>query len=298
MNDFTGTGVAVVTPFTADKEIDIPALRRILRHLIEGKVEYLVALGTTAEGATLSEAEQYQVLDFFFEEIGQTLPIVVGAGGNNTKKVCSWIRNVEQRYDPAAFLSVCPYYNKPSQEGLYQHFAKIAETTERNIILYNVPGRTASNLSADTALRLAHMCKNIRAVKEASGNLEQIMEILKGKPDHFQVLSGDDLMSLPIISAGGRGTISVIANALPLHFSEMIRAAVQSDWDKARKLHYEIMRMTQLIFAEGNPTGVKMLLHSLGLCRADVRLPLVVASSELTRSIQEEREHISLPMQV
>ncbi|MEM7369317.1 MAG: 4-hydroxy-tetrahydrodipicolinate synthase [Bacteroidota bacterium] len=286
MNDFSGTGVAVITPFTPDREMDTNALRRILRHLMDGQVEYLVALGTTAESATLSEAEQLKVLDIFFDEAGNKLPIVVGAGGNNTAKVCKWVQTVEERFAPAAFLAVCPYYNKPSQEGLYQHFHAIASSTEKEIILYNVPGRTASNLSATTCLRLAREFPHIRAVKEASGNLEQMMEIVKGKPDHFQLLSGDDLLSLPIISLGGRGTISVIANAYPLPFSNMIRAALAGNWQEAKRLHYDLMKLTQLIFDEGNPTGVKFLMNQLQLCETPVRLPLVEASESLQTDIR------------
>lgn len=290
MNDFSGTGVAVITPFTPSKEMDEDALRAILRHLTDGQVEYLVALGTTAESATLSETEQKRVLEIFFDELGAKVPIVIGAGGNNTKKVCKWIKQVESQFDPAGFLTVCPYYNKPNQAGLFAHFHAIASTTDKDIVLYNVPGRTSSNLEADTCLRLAHEFSHIRAVKEASGNLSQMMEIVNGKPDHFELLSGDDNLSLPIISIGGKGTISVIANAYPLLFSNMIRAALSGQWEEARRLNYQLMRMTQLIFEEGNPVGIKSLMNQMGLCEMDVRLPLVEASAPLQKSIRTVRE--------
>lgn len=297
MNNFIGTGVAVVTPFTPDKAVDEATLRQILRHLVGGKVEYLVALGTTAESATLSEEEQIQVLDIFYSEVADHIPIVIGAGGNDTKKVCKWIEKLEDRYEAAAYLSVCPYYNKPNQQGLYQHFKTIADSTDRPIILYNVPGRTASNLSAEMTLKLANICTNVRAIKEASGDLAQIMEIIKHKPEGFDVLSGDDWLSLPMIASGAVGTISVIANAFPLPFSQMIRAALSNDWATARQIHYRLMRLTQLIFKEGNPVGVKELMRQMNLCGQTVRLPLVEASPTLQQELStslKELESVSI----
>ena len=293
MNSFSGTGVAVVTPFQADLSVDAPALRRLIQHLIQGQVEYLVALGTTGESSTLSESEKTRVLDIFAEETAGKIPLVIGAGGNDTQKVAKTIQQWDQQYAPAGFLSVCPYYNKPTQAGLYEHFRLLAQQTDLPIILYNVPGRSACNMRAETSLRLARDCENIKAIKEASGNLEQMMEILANKPEGFEVLAGDDLIALPLIALGGKGVISVVANAFPLEFSTAVRASLAGDWELARKWQYRFLPLIQQLFQEGNPAGIKSLLYQLGLGEPVVRLPLVAASEELALQLAATAQQIS-----
>ena len=288
MSQFTGTGVALVTPFDAHGEVSYTALRQIVRHLIDGKAEYLVALGTTAESPTLSAQEQERIIETIIEVNDQTLPLVLGIGGNHTKAVCEKTESWTLRFQPDGILSVSPYYNKPSQEGIYQHYRSIAGHTDLPIILYNVPGRTGSNISSAITLRLAADYKNIVAIKEASGNLEQIMEIIARKPAGFEVLSGDDLLALPMISCGATGIISVTANAVPLKFSEMVRAALAGEYEKARELHYALLPLMQLNFAEGNPVGVKALMSIQGICGKTVRPPLVAASEWLTTQMKKE----------
>lgn len=293
MNPFSGTGVALITPFTDDLQIDIPALRSVTRNMIRGKVDYLVVLGTTGESATLSSEEQLTVIETIQDENAGQLPIVLGVGGNNTREISRKAEAWTQRFDPEGILSVSPYYNKPSQEGIYQHYKQVSEHTDRPIILYNVPGRTSSNVSAETCLRLAHDIGHIVAMKEASGNPEQIMEIIAGRPTGFSVLSGDDLLVLPYVALGGDGIISVTANALPAKFSNMVRASLEGNWDLARKLHYEMLTLIQLNFAEGNPTGVKTLMNLLGICKPGVRLPLVKATDQLLAKIRKELNLVS-----
>lgn len=288
MNPFSGTGVALITPFTEDLRIDIPALRAITRNMIQGKVDYLVVLGTTGEAATLTAEEQLTVIETIQEENAGQLPIVLGVGGNNTQAVCDKVSNWTHRFSPDGILSVSPYYNKPSQEGIYQHYKSISEHTDKPIILYNVPGRTSSNVAPTTCLRLAHDIPHIVAMKEASGKAEQVMEIIAGRPEGFSVLSGDDMFVLPYVALGGDGIISVTANALPAKFSDMVRAALAGNWDLARKLHYDMLKLTQLNFVEGNPVGVKTLMSLLGTCRSDVRLPLVKGSKDLIGRMQKE----------
>ncbi len=288
MSQFTGTGVALVTPFDAQGEVSYDSLRQLVRHLINGKAEYLVALGTTAESPTLSAAEQEKIIETIIEANARALPLVLGIGGNHTQAVCEKAESWTLRFQPDGILSVSPYYNKPAQEGIYQHYRSIAAHTDRPLILYNVPSRTGSNISAATTLRLAEDCKNIVAIKEASGNLEQVMEIIAQKPAGFEVFSGDDLLALPMISCGARGIISVTANALPLKFSEMVRAALAGEYDKARELHYALLPLMQLNFAEGNPVGVKALMSLLGICEKTVRPPLVAASELLTEKMKTE----------
>lgn len=288
MNPFSGTGVALITPFTEDLQVDVPALRRVTRNMIQGKIEYLVILGTTGESATLTAEEQTLVIETILEENDGELPIVLGVGGNNTASVCKKAEAWSKQYKPAAVLSVSPYYNKPSQEGIYQHYSALASSTDASIILYNVPGRTASNVSAETTLRLAHDVGNIVAMKEASGDIDQVMQIIAGRPEGFSLLSGDDHLVLPYVSLGGDGIISVTANAFPAKFSQMVRAALSGDWDLARKLHFEMLPLTKLNFAEGNPVGVKTLMELLGTCKSGVRLPLVKGTDELIRKMQAE----------
>ncbi|MDX2246926.1 MAG: 4-hydroxy-tetrahydrodipicolinate synthase [Bacteroidia bacterium] len=288
MQQFSGTGVAVVTPFSSDHTLDEAALRNIINFLIEGKVEYFVVLGTTGESVTLSAEEKKRVIEIFFQETDNRVPIVLGSGGNNTAEICKHVEYYTEKYRPAGILSVSPYYNKPSQEGIYQHYKAVAGSTDLPVILYNVPGRTSSNVLSQTTLRLAHDCANIVAVKEASGNFEQFMEILREKPTGFQVLSGDDAISIPMISLGAEGTISVIANALPREFSNMVRAALEGRYEEARAIHYRIFPFMQLIFREGNPVGIKVLMEMLGICGSTVRLPLVEGSPALREAIQSQ----------
>ncbi len=288
MQKFSGTGVAVVTPFGQDQNPDYLALRGVIRHLIGGKVEYLVALGTTGESVTLSAQETHQVLETFFDEAGGKIPIVVGAGGHDTAKIIRSIKEIEKHFQPAGILSVSPYYNKPTQEGIYAHFHAVASNTDLPIILYNVPGRTASNMEAATTLRLAHDHNNITAIKEASGNIEQGMNVIAGKPADFQVLSGDDTLGVSQVAVGYEGVISVAANAFPQLFSEMIRAAINGNFDEAKKYQYRLLKVMQLHFSEGNPAGVKASMELLGLCNRRVRLPLVQASDDLVAAIKKE----------
>ena len=269
-----GTGVAIVTPFNEDKTIDFPALRNLVEYLIKGGIDFLVVLGTTGESATLTSDERNQVLDFVIEVNDGRLPIVAGFGGNNTQAV---INSIKARGDFSridAILSVAPYYNKPNQRGLYEHFIAIAEVSPVPVILYNVPGRTKSNINAETTLRLAEH-PNIMAIKEASGDFGQIMEIVRNKPADFTVLSGDDAITLPLISVGVEGVISVVAMAYPEEMSQMVRLALEGKYDEARQLHYKILPMTNAIFEDGNPAGIKAALSIKGMIKNELRLPLV-----------------------
>ena len=287
MKLFSGTGVAVVTPFREDLTPDFPSLRRIINHLIDGKVEYLVVMGTTGESVTLNQSEQNQVLETFLETSDKRVPIVMGVGGNNTQSICKKAEELSSKYPLDGILSVSPYYNKPTQAGIYQHYKALSESTDLPIILYNVPGRTASNVSPETTLALAHDCDNIVATKEASGNLPQVMEIIQDKPEGFLVLSGDDSLALPFIGIGADGVISVIGNALPLPFSNMVRAALEGDFKLAQQIHYDLLDLMNLNFVEGNPAGVKMLMNLMGLCEPYVRLPLIAASESLRNKLQQ-----------
>lgn len=288
MKTLIGTGVAVVTPFNKDKTVDHESLNKIIEHLIAGKIEYLVALGTTGESVTLSTDETFQVLDTFFEVNDGRLPIVIGVGGNNTRAICDRAKEVDKRYKPEALLSVSPYYNKPTQEGIYQHFKALAETTEIPIILYNVPPRTASNVTAETVVRLATDCKSIVAVKEASGDLLQGMAIVANRPEGFLVLSGDDQLGLAQLAIGFEGVISVVGNAFPALYSQLVRDALAGNLEAAQVAHYKLRKLMALNFVEGNPAGVKTAMALQGLCSKDVRLPLVEASEELVKTIQKE----------
>jgi 4-hydroxy-tetrahydrodipicolinate synthase len=277
---FKGTGVAVITPFDKQEKIDEKGLERVINHLIYGGVEYLVILGTTAETATLTKEEKRQVIDIALETIDGRVPFVLGVGGNNTREILETLEY--QDFDGIdAVLSVSPYYNKPSQEGIYQHYKVISEKSPRPIILYNVPARTSSNITASTTLRLAKDCPNILGIKEASGDFCQCMTILRDRPEHFLVVSGDDVFSLPLMACGMDGVISVSANGFPREFSDMIRAARRGDYDEARRIHYTLFEAMQLLFSEGNPTGIKALMHIKGLCENILRLPLMAASETL-----------------
>ncbi len=272
--NFTGTGVAIVTPFTSKGAVDFPALTKLVEHLIKGRVEYLVVMGTTGESATLSKEEKKAVIDHVVKVNKKRLPLVLGVGGNNTAEIVETLKK-DDLSDFSAILSVSPYYNKPSQEGIYQHYKAIAKASPLPIILYNVPGRTSSNIAWDTTIRLANDFKNIVAIKEASGNVEQCMKIIKYRPDNFLIISGDDNLTLPLIASGGDGVISVIANAYPADFSDMVRHALIHDLKTAQKLHYKLMEITEQLFADGNPGGVKYLLSLKKITGPAVRLPLV-----------------------
>jgi 4-hydroxy-tetrahydrodipicolinate synthase len=285
-NAFNGTGVALVTPFKTDKTIDYTALERIVDHVIEGGVEYLVALGTTGESVTLTEDEKKLVVKTIIKKTNGRVPVVLGIGGNDTSAVINKIN--ETNFDGiTGLLSVAPYYNKPSQQGLFEHFSEIAIVSPVPVIVYNVPGRTGSNLSADTAIRLAVDHSNIVAVKEASGNITQVMQIIKNKPAHFSVLSGEDALTLPILYLGGKGVISVVANSHPQPFSDMVRAALKYDHKTANDLHYNLLDFIGVLFEEGSPTGVKAALESMGLCTDVVRLPLVSATDILKKKLEK-----------
>lgn len=272
--NFTGTGVAIVTPFTSKGAVDFPALTKLVEHLIKGRVEYLVVMGTTGESATLSKEEKKAVIDHVVKVNKKRLPLVLGVGGNNTAEIVATLKK-DDLSDFSAILSVSPYYNKPSQEGIYQHYKAIAKASPLPIILYNVPGRTSSNIAWDTTIRLANDFKNIVAIKEASGNVEQCMKIIKYRPDNFLIISGDDNLTLPLIASGGDGVISVVANAYPADFSDMVRHALIYDLKTAQKLHYKLMEITEQLFADGNPGGVKYLLSLKKITGPAVRLPLV-----------------------
>ena len=277
---FKGVGVALVTPFQSNRQVDFSGLQRLVEHQIKNGTDYLVVQGTTGESATLSLGEKKAVLDFIIEINAKRLPIVLGIGGNNTAAVVEAIKSTDLK-DVDGILSVSPYYNKPSQEGIYQHYKTISAATSKPIILYNVPGRTMSNVLAQTTLRIARDCKNIVAVKEASGNLEQVMEIINNKPEGFVVLSGDDALTLPHMAIGGDGVISVVANAFPKRFSMLVHAAMENNMDLAREKHYELIEVIQQLFADGNPGGVKHVLKLLNICDDNLRLPLVGVSKEV-----------------
>ncbi len=289
MNNFKGSGVALVTPFKSDKSVDFDALRKLVQLQIQGGTNFLVVMGTTAESPTLSKDEKEEILQTVISENAGRLPIVYGIGGNNTLEVAKAIANVPAGVD--GILSVSPYYNKPTQEGIYQHFKAIAEASKLPIILYNVPGRTGSNMLADTTLRLAEL-PNIVAVKEASGNFEQIMDIVNRKPTGFLVLSGDDAITMPLIACGADGVISVVANALPEKFSTMVNASLRGEFELARPIHNEILNITKMFFEEGNPSGVKVALENREIMKQNLRLPLVPVSSNLANRINQEMKSI------
>jgi 4-hydroxy-tetrahydrodipicolinate synthase len=285
-NKFTGTGVAIVTPFRKDISVDFKSLEKLLEHIIKNGIDYIVALGTTGESATLSKDEKQAVINYVIEVVDGRVPLVVGMGGNNTQELVNCINSTDFK-NIDAILSVAPYYNKPSQQGMYEHFKAIASASPVPVIIYNVPGRTSSNISADITVRLAHEIKGIIAVKEASGNLSQIMKIIRNKPKGFQVISGDDALTLPIVAAGGAGVISVAANAYPREVSDMVNYALKSDMVRACEIHYRLMDMVEALFEEGNPSGVKAVLEILKICTCNVRLPLLPVSDNLYRKIND-----------
>jgi 4-hydroxy-tetrahydrodipicolinate synthase len=281
-----GTGVAIITPFTKSGKVDFAGLTNVVNHIIKGKCEYIVVLGTTGETATLSTEEKMEVVAHIIKENKKRVPLVLGIGGNNTHEVIETIKRVDLSAF-SAILSVSPYYNKPSQQGIYEHYKAIAHSTSKPIILYNVPGRTASNITAETTLKLAKDFKNIVAIKEASGNMEQCMTIINNRPKDFLVISGDDNLTLPLLACGADGVISVLANAYPKDFSEMVRCGLKGDFAAARKLHYKTFEITNQLFADGNPGGVKRALELLKICGPDVRLPLVKPNENVQQKLKQ-----------
>lgn len=273
-NIFRGLGIALITPFNEDQSVDFEALDRLLEYQLDNGADFLCILATTGETPCLTQEEREQIQQFVIDKVNGRIPIVVGCGGNNTAAVVQELKTRNFK-GVDGILSVCPYYNKPSQEGLYQHFKHIADATSLPVILYNVPGRTGINMKAETTVRLANDCENIVAVKEASGNLEQVDEILKNKPEGFAVLSGDDSLTYPMIACGAEGVISVIGNALPKEFSRMCRLEKRGEFEAAVKIHHKFTDLYSLLFVDGNPAGVKALLHEMGFIKNILRLPLV-----------------------
>ena len=283
-----GMGVALVTPFRKDKAVDFEALDRLLDFHLENGTDYIVALGTTAETPTLSESEKSEIVSAVVRKIGGRMPIVMGVGGNNTAGVVQQLKTLN--FDGVdAILSVTPYYNKPTQEGLFQHYRAISEASPRPVILYNVPGRTGVNLTAETTLRIARECKNVVAIKEASGNLDQIRAIITGAPEGFKVISGDDATTIDIVESGGIGVISVFGNAYPKQMNDLVHDALKGKIDEARKrmkTHFD--ELFRLMFVDGNPAGVKCVLHEMGLIENELRLPLVPVTENTRKLIVEE----------
>jgi 4-hydroxy-tetrahydrodipicolinate synthase len=288
---FSGTGVALVTPFKSDESVDYNGLKKLINHVIDGGVNYVVSLGTTGETATLSKDEKNNVLQFTVKTVLGRVPMVAGFGGNNTHAVIDDILSFNLD-GVDAILSVSPYYNKPRQSGIIAHYGAISKKSPLPIILYNVPGRTSSNMSAETIIHLAKNYNNIIGVKEASGNLSQCMQIVKNKPKGFLVISGEDALTLPMISFGIDGVISVVANAFPAEFSQMVKLARNEDFKDATKLHYLLLDFIDLIFAEGNPAGVKFALQDLNICDDHLRLPLDSVSSKLKEQIKRAIQYI------
>ncbi|MBP9990705.1 MAG: 4-hydroxy-tetrahydrodipicolinate synthase [Bacteroidales bacterium] len=279
-NLFTGTGVALVTPFRKQETIDFSKLESLIEHIIKSGVDYIVALGTTSEAATMTESERSALQDYIVEATNGRVPIMLGLGGNNTQSVIDALGRTNFE-GISGILSVAPYYNKPNQRGIAQHFKQIADASPVPVIIYNVPGRTGINIAASTTLQLAQECPNIIGIKEASGNIAQVMEIIAHKPEHFKVISGDDALTYPMIALGASGVISVAANAFPAEMSQMVKLALKGDWKKALPIHYKLLPLMNAMFEEGNPTGVKALLEIEGHISNNLRLPLVKASKPL-----------------
>jgi 4-hydroxy-tetrahydrodipicolinate synthase len=292
MQKFVGTGVALVTPFKKDFSVDTEALKKIVNHVINGGVEYLVVLGTTAESATLSNEEKEVVIHTIVEANNNRLPLVLGVGGNNTAKVVEELKTRDFS-NFSAILSVSPYYNKPTQEGIYQHFKAVAAASPIPVILYNVPGRTASNMLPSTVNRIANDFKNVIGIKEAAGDIVQAMKLIQNKPEGFLVISGDDMITLPMVLAGGAGVISVIGEGYPKEFSEMVRLGLQRKVDDAYKLHYLLADSIDMIFEQGNPAGVKEIFKSLNLAENIVRLPLVNVDDNLASRLDKFTKKLS-----
>jgi len=292
MKRFKGTGVAIVTPFKIDSSIDFAALGRVVNHVIGGGVNYIVAMGTTGESVTLTKDEKKAIISYVVETIDGRVPLMVGIGGNNTQEVINGVRH-SNLTGVDGILSVAPYYNKPSQRGLFQHFKAIATSSQLPLVIYNVPGRTSCNITSDTCLELAHACDNIIGVKEASGDISQIMRIIKGKPDNFSVISGDDMMTIPIVAVGGAGVISVLANAFPGQTSEIVNHSIKGNFKSARELQFRFLEIIELLFTDGNPSGVKAMMSLMNICQNNLRLPLVPVSRTVYTRIQKAIEEVS-----
>ncbi|HJB71805.1 MAG TPA: 4-hydroxy-tetrahydrodipicolinate synthase [Candidatus Barnesiella merdigallinarum] len=292
--NLSGMGVALITPFKEDESIDFEALSRLIEHLIQNGTDYLVVLGTTAETPTLTEEEKAAIKSFVVERVKGRIPLVLGLGGNNTRGIVEHLKYDDfTGYD--AILSVVPYYNKPSQEGIYQHYSAIAQASRLPVILYNVPGRTGVNMSAETTLRLAKEYPNIVAIKEASGNITQMDDIIKNKPADFMVISGDDGITFPLLTLGAVGVISVIGNAFPKEFSKMVRLALNGDFKNALPIHHRFTELFSLLFVDGNPAGVKCLLNAMGYIENKLRLPLVptrITTYEKIRAVLQSLHYI------
>ena len=285
-NIFKGLGIALVTPFTSDGSIHYQSLSRLVEYQLKNRADFFCILATTGETPTLTSEEKKNIKELVVDLVGGKVPILIGCGGNNTADVVKELQTGDFSGIDGV-LSVCPYYNKPSQEGLYQHFKAIASATNMPVVLYNVPGRTGVNLKAETTVRLARDCKNIVAIKEASGSLEQVDEIIKNKPDSFDVISGDDALTFPMIACGAAGVISVIGNALPKEFSRMIRLEMRGEIESARKIHHKFTDLFNLLFVDGNPAGVKAMLHEMGMIENVLRLPLVPTRLTTMQKISE-----------
>ena len=284
MKFLRGSGVAMITPFNKEGEVDYDAVVKVVDHIISGGIDYIVVMGTTAETATLFEEERSKVVSLIVETTNNRVPLVLGIGGNNTASVVSKIKLTDLS-SLKAILSVCPYYTKPSQEGIYQHYKNIANASSIPLILYNVPSRSGVPIENDTTVRLGNEYSNIIGTMDASGDLESVLELLGTVPDGFHVISGDDLLALPIVLAGGSGVISVIGGGLPTQVSQMIHLGLEDKIDQASEYHNQMLEMIDLIFKEGNPTGIKNLSEHIGLCESNVRLPLVAATDELSSTI-------------
>lgn len=283
MNKFVGTGVALITPFKDDLSVDVEALKNLVNFQIDNGIDYMVVLGTTGESATLTAQEKQLVIDTVVEENNGRIPLVLGIAGNNTAQVAEEVRTTDlSAFD--AVLSVSPYYNKPSQEGIFQHYKAVAAASPKPIIMYNVPGRTGSNMLPETVKRLSGV-ENIIGIKEAAGDIVQAMKLIDAVPEGFLVISGDDMITLPMVLAGGHGVISVIAQGLPAEFSKMVNLGLERKVDAAYKLHYKVAPSIDLIFAEGNPVGIKALLQKIGIVKNNLRLPLVPSTENLTQKI-------------
>lgn len=289
MKKFKGTGVAVITPFKNDLSIDFAAMGRIIEHIIAGGVNYIVLLGTTGESVTLNREEKNALTSFAVEAIGNRVPLVLGIGGNNTSDIVSYIRQSDMN-GVDAILSVAPYYNKPCQKGLFQHFRQIALASPVPVILYNVPSRTASSILPETCLELARACDNIIGIKESSGNHENMMKLIKDKPDNFMVISGNDMDVLTVTAIGGSGVISVLANAYPAECSEMVQQALKYNFKIAREIQFKFLEITELLMAEGNPGGIKAVMSNMNLCLNNLRLPLVQVSRSMQTRIVRAME--------
>ncbi len=285
-NIFKGLGIALITPFNEDGSIDYEALIKLVEYQLKNGADFLCVLGTTGETPCLSKEERYKIKNLVVDLVGGRIPILMGCGGNNTAAIVEELQTGDFR-GVDGILSVCPYYNKPSQEGLYQHFKTVAAATKLPVVLYNVPGRTGVNMTAETTVRLARDCENVVAIKEAGGSLEQVDEIIKNKPKDFDVISGDDALTFPMISCGAVGVISVIGNALPREFSKMIRLEFKGEYDGARKIHHRFTNLFSLLFVDGNPAGVKAMLHEMGMIKNVLRLPLVPTRISTLQKLSE-----------